>query len=635
MSLSSFLDAFNTGTGAAGTTIARSGYGFQPKAIIVWATKLTGTADEVTGALDAGLSFGFATGATSRRCVGHQSDDAAGSSATDSAQRDDAIVAMLDTAGAIVALLDIQSFDSDGVTFVVDDQFPASYRVMVLALGGSDLTDAAVGTYSQTATVASEDITALGFQPDCLFQLSASIESGDPPAITTDARLSLGVTDTALATAVLAGVSRDARPSMGTAGYCRAGDSMITWAASNPATIRSRSHVSAWLSNGFTVAYDTQQPATTNARVFYLALKGGQYKLATSATQTDTTTDINLPSTGSVGFTPTAGLVCSAGRAEDAAGTVTVNHETSIGAFTSSSAERAMALWDENGTGSDESAMAQENDACYVNVSTADAVDGIMHVTSVADPVVLRMADADPSASFFWALLFGSSAGGGSTTLTVADAVVALTMDSPSLTQANTLSVNDLAIALAIDAPSLTQQNTLAVQDAAIALSIDSPSLTQQNTLAVQDSAIALAIDSPALTQANVLAPADATIGLTMDSPTLSLSTLLDLAELRIALGIESPILAQQNVLAPQDASIALAIDGLSLTQANTLAVQDALIALFLDAGTVTVDGLTEYVTFGRITSLRQLAAIASLRQSGAVRSLRPDVAVETFVPES
>lgn len=407
MALSAFLDVFNSGTGANGTTIARTGYGFQPKAILVWCTKLTGTVDEVTGtAADTGLSFGFATGAASRRAIGILSDDGAATSLTGRIQRDDAVVAHPTTGGTVEALLDVQSFDSDGVTFVVDDQFPASYRIMVLALGGADLTDVAVGTYTQSTAVASQDITALSFQPDCVLQLSMA-HNVDPQVITTSAILSLGVTDTALANAVLALGCRNGQNNMATAGYCRSGESLTAITATN--TIDSRARISAWLSNGFTVTYDDQASAAN--RVFYLALKGGQFKLATSATQTDTTTDINLPSAGSIGFTPVAGLVCSASRAEDAAGTLTAHASASIGAFTSASAEAAMGWWDENGTANTESAMAQENDACYVNIATDDTVEGIMHVTSVADPVVLRMADADPSASFFWSLLFGSNAG--------------------------------------------------------------------------------------------------------------------------------------------------------------------------------------------------------------------------------
>lgn len=266
------------------------------------------------------------------------------------------------------------------------------------------------------------------------------------------------------------------------------------------------------------------------------------------------------------------------------------------------------------------------------------------------------------------------SAGGGDTGLTVADGAFALSLDAPALTQANTLSVNALAFGLAIEAPALVQANTLAPSDAAIALGIESPALTQQNSLAVQDTALGLSLEAPTLTQANTLVPQDAAVALTIDnptlgagatlapqdaaiglaldapslsqanvlavqdsaialgieSPTLSLATLLALSDIAIALGLEAPILLQANNLVVQDGRILLGIDAPSLVQANTLALQDLLVALTIDEL-----GSVDFVHFGRIASLRQIAAIASVRQSAAIRSLRQRAAVEPFEPEN
>jgi hypothetical protein len=62
---------------------------------------------------------------------------------------------------------------------------------------------------------------------------------------------------------------------------------------------------------------------------------------------------------------------------------------------------------------SDTGACVQVDDI-YCNLSTASAVEGLMSVTSFADPIQFTMDDADPSAFFFgWAAWGATAAGGG------------------------------------------------------------------------------------------------------------------------------------------------------------------------------------------------------------------------------
>lgn len=404
MALSSFLDSFNVTTGAVGTTYARSGYGFQPKAFIVWANKETGSTDTVAAG-NAGISFGLGTSTSSRYVMACQTEDNVTTSSCDRGQRSDAIVYILTNTGAIDGLLDISSVDSDGITFIVDDVFTTTYRVFVLALGGDDITNVFTGETTMTGT-GSLNITGPGFQPDMAVCVCTRNTSTTPSA-TTQANLSIGIAAGATpANASFEVHSVDAQGTSNTYGYGRSGDWYTTFVTT---TDNGRGNISAWLSTGFTVTYSTNPSATH--RIFYLAIKGGNWAVKTGTTQTDTTTDISL---SSVGFTSVGGLVLSACRAESTAGTPSDHAEMSIGAFVGTSSEAATGYWDEDNAAAIEPAIGQENDACYLNISSSDALEGNMNVTAIgSDSVTLRMGDADPSGNFFAALLFGSTAGGG------------------------------------------------------------------------------------------------------------------------------------------------------------------------------------------------------------------------------
>src|SRR5262245_36073591 len=136
MALSCFVDAFNIGTGAAASTVVRTGYGFQPKACIYFWSGRTESTD-AGGRLDLKPGIGVACSATDRRCVVTQSDDAAGTMATDRRHDNAQCIEALTIAGATEGLADLQSFDTDGQTLIIDTQFTTNLHVHCLAFGGS------------------------------------------------------------------------------------------------------------------------------------------------------------------------------------------------------------------------------------------------------------------------------------------------------------------------------------------------------------------------------------------------------------------------------------------------------------------------------------------------------------------
>lgn len=398
MSAQCFVDSFRlTSSPPFGTIYTRTGYGFRPKFLFIWGSGFA-DADEVAGA-DARMNVGFAT-PNGQCALGTFHVDAG--AATDTYRvHDDRVCWCSQTTGAGTTDLTVASFDADGVTLVYGTLFGvgSSFRIHILALGGDDITNIGVAGVPAVAA-ATQDVDSFGFQPDMLFLASISNGTNFQQASAV-ASFSLGVVDTALNNAVIAHQSEDAVATSNTKGYCRSGDSILTWG--NTGAVDGRGRVTAWRPNGFTVTWDNQ-PGGNN--IFAIAVKGVRCTVKTGTTQTDTTTNIAI--TGA-GFTPIGGIVCGASRAQSTADIPTAHAMTSIGAFNSASSEKAAALWDENATAGAECANANEFDACLINISATDTLAGAMHVQSIdSDGVTFRMATADPAGNFFWTLLFGS-----------------------------------------------------------------------------------------------------------------------------------------------------------------------------------------------------------------------------------
>lgn len=571
MALQTYIDVFNVTTGSAGTTYARTGYGFQPKALIVWATVDTGTADAVNGG-HGGYSIGFASSTTERGYAAISSEDNQNSADTDRMMGTDAVMGLITISGTTDGLLDISAIGSDGVTFIVDDNFAAAYRVMVLAIGGTDITNAKAGAFTMATAAATQDVTDPGFQPDAVLMVCSSLTA---LGLGTSSILSFGAAAGATpVNAVVAGLSRHSSPTMITRGYCRAGtgtngDSVVVLTTDTTPVFEARARVSAWLSNGFTLTYDDQ--ASVADYVVYLALKGGAYAIGDLLTQTDTTTDI----TESPGFQPAAGVVASACRSSDSAGTLSNHHEMSVGAFVSASSECALGHWDENNTGYSECARAQENDACYVNIASDDTLEGAMHITTVnSTGFVARMADADPAQSFVWYLVVGADT---SVSLTVSDGAHAHAAETPALTQANVLAINDGAHAHTTDGIALTEAGSLSVGDGTHAHSAESPALETAGAtaLTLSDGQHVHATDPIDLAQAHTLATSDGQHSHTSDPITLQSGISLSINDGQHGHATDSISLTQASTLTVSDGQHGHATDAVVLTQAHTISVSD------------------------------------------------------------
>lgn len=113
-----------------------TGYGLTPSlAFFVSANRAESTATTPTAG--AQLSWGAAESATTREAQGWIDEDGTANTEITVALETDEVYINLDTAGAVQGLMDVVSFDSGGMTLVMDDADPAQSFVGVFVIGAS------------------------------------------------------------------------------------------------------------------------------------------------------------------------------------------------------------------------------------------------------------------------------------------------------------------------------------------------------------------------------------------------------------------------------------------------------------------------------------------------------------------
>lgn len=127
------LKSFQTQTDTV-TPIVVSGLGFQPSGGFFISHMETESAAHTTSA-NGEWAVGAIDTRGNRNCVGHYSVDGATPNQVSLLQRNDAVLGTLTSAGAVDALMDIQSRDSGGMTFIMDDADGAQARVYGLFVG--------------------------------------------------------------------------------------------------------------------------------------------------------------------------------------------------------------------------------------------------------------------------------------------------------------------------------------------------------------------------------------------------------------------------------------------------------------------------------------------------------------------
>lgn len=161
------------------------GLGFQPKAIIFWATNAADSMWTAHGA----AAIGFATSGTNQMAVGISSANAEASSVASRCMSDSLCVYMRNTPNnADWANISLTSMDVDGFTVQVN-AWAITGQVNYLALGGSDITAAKAISWIAPAG-ATAPVTGVGFKPDLVFHANNAM--GTIPNTAGTAHLSFG-----------------------------------------------------------------------------------------------------------------------------------------------------------------------------------------------------------------------------------------------------------------------------------------------------------------------------------------------------------------------------------------------------------------------------------------------------------
>jgi hypothetical protein len=459
VALSAKAGTTSSGTGVVSTTVAVTGVGFQPKAIIFFWSNATSTNATANGTIGRGI--GFATSPTDRRYVdalSHHNQAAANEGVS---YRDDCCVVLMNTsAGTPTAgRLDLQSMDSDGFTLVVDEQFTTNVVFSWIALGGTTVTNAVTFAIQEPGATGSQAITGIGFRPDVLL-FAATGGTTTPPAWVDHSVMSFGFAN-GTTSAVLGDAGQDtADPTVQTS-YIKSGECIALHNAAATAT-DARASLASLDSDGFTLSW--AERASTRW-IFGLAIKGPQsYIGSLVASTTPTTTQAQ----SGFGFTPKAILGMANRNAESTSDTtVKADRAWCVGGCTeiAANSRHGHGSLARDAVGTSSCAKGMRTDAwIYTDFPGTGTLGQIDIDTIDADGFTVIIDDAD-TAMFIPYLALGDAA----LAVTPVAAEAVYTAVAPSITTGTTLTPAAAVATYTVPAATGTTNTTLA-PDAAVAV---------------------------------------------------------------------------------------------------------------------------------------------------------------------
>lgn len=400
----------------AGTIKTFEGFGFQPKAILVF---WNGRPELVTtvGRRNLNGGIGAATSPTNRGCCSVFETDAA-ATMTGGGRIDNAAVVQRNAAdGTATASVDFDSFTADGVKLVIDDDLSTTMQIQILAWGGTDLTDVAVLPFRWGTATGNQDIHGLPFDPSTnslfLFFGMPSILA-DPPTADEDViQLMFGAARSAspIQQYVAVGKEDDDNASSLTKSYVQHGECLASIAGTGTTSPDARAAFVAPLSDGFTLNILEHSPATASS-AFVLVLKGGQYHLGDITTLSGNTAEVNV--TG-LPFQPSGVTVCNIANAatslESSPDTTNVHWSLTFGSATDSTDQASLALFSQDAQASSAVTTGIHYSRWYAELNGFAPVYGrfLSYLHSNLDGFTFQ-ADASYVPFFFWYIAYS---GGG------------------------------------------------------------------------------------------------------------------------------------------------------------------------------------------------------------------------------
>lgn len=284
------VGTFNATTSA---TQAITGTGFQPEAIIFLWTATTTARVGGGAAASTTIGVGFASGpaATSSAAISYCSESSNSGLNSDVANMiSTSTIIILSGDGSAVANCGVlkakailTSMDSNGFTLKWTTTSTAQYIIYYMAIGGADITNTAVGSFLMQNTLGTQTaVSSLSFQPDFVMVMSANTTSTYDTVFPLSAggRFALGFSTNTTSTQAGIGLNAEEATAADTVSIASITDALVQfYAAGNPSAVDGVARINSMTSTGFEM--DILDGATNdNTVVFYLAIKGGQFKVS-------------------------------------------------------------------------------------------------------------------------------------------------------------------------------------------------------------------------------------------------------------------------------------------------------------------------------------------------------------------
>ena len=389
--------ALTSGTGSQSVT----GLGFEPKLVIFYGTRLT--IDGVTAHNI--CSIGAATSASEERCVSCEDKDGMGTTDCGMEWRNDACCSVMQpgTFNRLYAF-DLTEMNSDG--FIINKSVRAdsvAYQICYIALGGSDLSNVKVGDFA-LETDSQQDVTGIGFDPDCVLFFSALTTNVSGDRDDKGAVMSYGWAAGSSKQGNIGGSTQDDE---GTSQCNRVikTDKCISGLQYNTnTTIEGESDFNSFISGGFRLDHTNTWPSTY--RVCYIALKGLQY--ATGDFDTVATAPTDITESG-LSFDPE--LCFFNHTMQNSFGTAN-DMRFGFGAASGASEEVSVGAYSDDNQGTSDTGSQYDNDEVYTRWSPSGGITGRVELKSFGTgQFTVTQTDADTinQSKVIW-LALGASA---------------------------------------------------------------------------------------------------------------------------------------------------------------------------------------------------------------------------------
>jgi hypothetical protein len=214
--------------------------------------------------------IGFTDG-TNSKCVAVVSEDNSASADTAMLSSSDAIITTLVPSGTVNAIDCKATFNSwltNGMRISWSDAPAAQFYMTVLFLGGSDITDATVGTFTNPNTTGNHSVTTLAYQPDFAMFLTANTSSDNSAVV--NSCISVGAATSSSDQWCQLGTTTDNATTMSTRQMYATNRISLS---GSPSSITGEASFVSFNSNGFTINI----PDAYSSTIHYLLMKGGSY----------------------------------------------------------------------------------------------------------------------------------------------------------------------------------------------------------------------------------------------------------------------------------------------------------------------------------------------------------------------